>query len=84
MTRTWTVDRPDEGVRGWLVVDTLRGGLAFGGTRFTPDLRQDEVAELARCMTWKLAAHGLPMGGADAEDTAVGKSGAAPARGGTW
>lgn len=66
MTRTWTVDRPDEGVRGWLVVDTLRGGLAFGGTRFTPDLRQDEVAELARCMTWKLAAHGLPMGGAKA------------------
>jgi glutamate dehydrogenase (NAD(P)+) len=66
VTRTWTVDRPDEGVRGWLVVDTLRGGLAFGGTRFTPDLTQAEVSELARCMTWKLAAHGLPTGGAKA------------------
>lgn len=66
MIRTWTVDRPDEGVLGWLVVDTLRDGLAFGGTRFAPDLTQAEVTSLARCMTWKLAAHGLPTGGAKA------------------
>jgi len=66
MIRTWTVDRPDEGVLGWLVVDTLRSGLAFGGTRFAADLTLAEVANLARCMTWKLAAHGLPTGGAKA------------------
>jgi glutamate dehydrogenase (NAD(P)+) len=64
--RTWTVDRPDAGVHGWLVVDTLRDGLAFGGTRFAPDLTRHEVAELARCMSWKLAAHGMPTGGAKA------------------
>ncbi len=64
MIRGWTVDR--DGVRGWLVVDTLRDGLSFGGTRFSPTVTADEVAELARCMTWKLHAHGLPVGGAKA------------------
>lgn len=64
MKRTWTVDR--DGVQGWLVVDTLRDGLSFGGTRFSPTVDAAEVAELARCMTWKLHAHGLPVGGAKA------------------
>ena len=66
MIRCWEVHRPDEGVRGWLVVDSLRNGIAFGGTQFAPDLTRDEVVLLARCMTWKLAAHGLPTGGAKA------------------
>ena len=51
---------------GWLVIDTLRDGLAFGGTRFSPSVDEAEVKGLARAMTWKLAVHGQPVGGAKA------------------
>ncbi len=57
---------PGTSVEGWLVVDTVAGGLCFGGTRFTPTVTRGEVAQLARCMTWKLRAHGLPVGGCKA------------------
>ena len=57
---------PATGVKGWLVIDTTIEGLSFGGFRFQPSVTQEQVAELARCMTWKLAAHGLPVGGAKA------------------
>ena len=57
---------PVEDVAGWLVIDTLADGLAFGGFRFTPTVTRSEVERLARCMTWKLAGHGLPVGGAKA------------------
>ncbi|HEU4410818.1 MAG TPA: Glu/Leu/Phe/Val dehydrogenase dimerization domain-containing protein [Polyangiaceae bacterium] len=53
-----------DGAEGWLVVDTLRDGLAFGGFRFSPAVTEAEVRGLARAMTWKLAGHGLPTGGA--------------------
>jgi glutamate dehydrogenase (NAD(P)+) len=75
--QTWTgiVPTPDaapeavvrfshHGVEGWLVVDTLRDGLAFGGFRFSPSVTEAEVGSLARAMTWKLAGHGMPTGGA--------------------
>jgi len=51
---------------GWLVLDTLRDGLAFGGTRFSPFVDEAEVKGLARAMTWKLAVHGQPVGGCKA------------------
>jgi glutamate dehydrogenase (NAD(P)+) len=57
---------PKTGVNGWLVVDTLVNGMSFGGFRFQKSVTAAQVAELARCMTWKLAAHGLPTGGAKA------------------
>jgi glutamate dehydrogenase (NAD(P)+) len=57
---------PETGLSGWLVVDTLSDGLAFGGCRFSASVTQSEVQGLARAMTWKLAAHGLPVGGAKA------------------
>ena len=78
MIRCWEVHRPDEGVRGWLVVDSLRNGIAFGGTRFAPDLTRDEVVLLARCMTWKPAAHGLPRGGQGRPCDRSGGPGARP------
>ena len=53
-----------QGVEGWLVVDTVRDGLAFGGFRFSPSVTEAEVRSLARAMTWKLAGHGMPTGGA--------------------
>lgn len=54
------------GVPAWLVIDRLKNGLAFGGFRFTNTVDLDEVSLLASTMSWKLAAHGLPVGGAKA------------------
>ncbi|MGB0592318.1 MAG: Glu/Leu/Phe/Val dehydrogenase dimerization domain-containing protein [Myxococcota bacterium] len=63
---TREVVHPDHGPLGWLCVDSVVDGLAFGGFRMTPNVTQGEVEELARCMTLKLAAHGSPVGGAKA------------------
>lgn len=57
---------PQLDLEGWLVVDSVAQGLAFGGTRFSVDVTEEEVVELARCMSWKLAVHGRPVGGAKA------------------
>jgi glutamate dehydrogenase/leucine dehydrogenase len=50
----------------YICVDSLRRGLAFGGCRFDLSVTKDVVVQLAQCMTWKLAAHGLPVGGSKA------------------
>ena len=50
--------------RGYLVVDTLVGGLATGGTRMRAGCTLREVEDLARGMTRKAAAFDLPVGGA--------------------
>ena len=63
---TREVVHPERGVLGWLCVDSWGGGLSFGGFRMTPTVTRDEVEELARCMSLKLAAHGSPTGGAKA------------------
>lgn len=52
------------GARGYLVVDTLVGGLATGGTRMRAGCTLGEVEDLARGMTRKTAAFDLPVGGA--------------------
>ena len=62
----YTVQVPETGLEAWLVVDSTRDGLAFGGTRISPTVTLAEVAELARCMSWKLHAHGGAVGGAKA------------------
>lgn len=49
---------------GYLVVDTLAGGLATGGTRMRAGCTLGEVEDLARGMTRKTAAFDLPVGGA--------------------
>lgn len=61
----------DCGVEGYVVVwSTLAAnggplhGCGKGGTRITPTVDHDEVAMLARIMTLKNAAAGLPLGGA--------------------
>lgn len=53
-------------VPAWLVVDRINNGLAFGGFRFTETVDQEQVGLLAHTMSWKLAAHGLTVGGAKA------------------
>lgn len=54
------------GMRGVLVIDNTARGFGKGGTRMSPTLRVDEVARLARAMTWKWAAVDLFHGGAKA------------------
>lgn len=54
------------GVPAWLVVHRLKDGLSFGGFRFSEGVSRDQVVLLARTMSWKLAAHSLPVGGAKA------------------
>ena len=54
------------GMKGVLVIDNTARGAGKGGTRMSPTLTVDEVARLARTMTWKWAAVDLFHGGAKA------------------
>src|SRR6266545_6499438 len=49
-----------------VVVDNVACGPAIGGVRMAPDVTVDEVFRLARAMTFKNAAAGLPHGGGKA------------------
>jgi glutamate dehydrogenase (NAD(P)+) len=66
-----TVRDPEAGVEGYVVVwstlaarDGPLGRCGKGGTRITPNLSLEEVGMLARIMTLKNSAAGLPLGGA--------------------
>lgn len=52
------------GARGWLVINSLRGGAAGGGTRMRPGLTRREVTYLAKTMELKFSFSGPPIGGA--------------------
>lgn len=52
------------GLRAVVVIDNVAAGPAIGGTRMAPDVTAAECAALARAMTMKNAAAGLPHGGA--------------------
>jgi glutamate dehydrogenase (NAD(P)+) len=54
------------GLRGIVVVDNVAAGPAIGGVRMAADVDVTEVARLARAMTFKSAAAGLPHGGGKA------------------
>jgi len=51
---------------GFLVVDNTSLGPGKGGIRLAPNVTLEEVARLARTMTWKCALAELPFGGAKA------------------
>lgn len=55
---------PETPARGWLVINSLRGGAAGGGTRMRPGLSRREVTYLAKTMELKFALSGPPIGGA--------------------
>lgn len=55
---------PDTGMKGVLVIDNTSTGPGKGGIRFAEGTTPLEVFKLARTMTWKCAAAGLPFGGA--------------------
>jgi glutamate dehydrogenase (NAD(P)+) len=51
------------GLKAVLVVDNVAMGPSIGGIRMAPDVTTEECARLARAMTFKNAAAGLPHGG---------------------
>lgn len=57
------IRQPKVGLEAVLVVDNVACGPAIGGIRMAPDITAVEVARLARAMTFKNAAAGLPHGG---------------------
>lgn len=57
---------PVSGLRGVVVVDNTACGPAIGGIRMAADVSTREVFRLARAMTLKNAAAGLPHGGGKA------------------
>lgn len=55
---------PPTGARGWLVVNSLRGGASGGGTRMREGLTREEVVYLAKAMEMKFTFSGPRIGGA--------------------
>ena len=49
---------------GWVVINSLRGGAAGGGTRMRSGLDKREVESLAKTMEVKFTVAGPPIGGA--------------------
>lgn len=54
---------PESEARGWLVINSLRGGAAGGGTRMREGLTREEVTYLAKAMQLKFAFAGPHIGG---------------------
>lgn len=54
---------PETGVRGATVIDNSLLGPPGGGTRMSPDLTLEEIAELARTMTYKWGIFRIPRAG---------------------
>jgi glutamate dehydrogenase/leucine dehydrogenase len=57
------IHRPSVGLKAIAVIDNTACGVAVGGVRMAPDVSLEECVRLARAMTWKNAAAGLPHGG---------------------
>ncbi len=57
------VYEPHINLKAVLVVDNVAAGPALGGVRMAPDVTTEECCRLARAMTLKNAAAGLPHGG---------------------
>jgi glutamate dehydrogenase/leucine dehydrogenase len=51
---------------GWVVINSLRGGAAGGGTRMRVGLDKYEVTSLAKTMEVKFTVSGPAIGGANA------------------
>ena len=55
---------PETEAEGWVVINSLRGGAAGGGTRMRKGLDLHEVTSLAKTMEVKFTVSGPPIGGA--------------------
>jgi len=65
---------PKTKMQGIVVIDNTNRGPGKGGIRMVPDLTLEEVAGLARAMTWKNALAELPFGGATSGIKAAGNA----------
>lgn len=54
----------ETGAKGWVVINSLRGGAAGGGTRMRKGLNKEEVVSLAKVMEVKFSVCGPNIGGA--------------------
>jgi len=54
----------ETGAEGWVVINSLRGGAAGGGTRMRVGLDKKEVLSLAKTMEVKFTVSGPAIGGA--------------------
>jgi len=57
----WKDEHTD--AEGWIVINSLRGGAAAGGTRMRIGVTRDEVLALAKTMEIKFTVAGPPIGG---------------------
>lgn len=57
------IQQPSVDLEAIVVIDNIAAGASIGGVRMAPDVTLDECAKLARAMTLKNAAAGLPHGG---------------------
>jgi len=57
------IHRPSTGLKAVVAVDNVACGPSIGGVRMAPDVSAEEAFRLARAMTLKNAAAGLPHGG---------------------
>jgi glutamate dehydrogenase (NAD(P)+) len=57
------IHRPSVGLKAVVAIDNIACGSAIGGMRMAPDVSTEEAFRLARAMTLKNAAAGLPHGG---------------------
>ncbi|TNE61961.1 MAG: amino acid dehydrogenase [Bacteroidetes bacterium] len=55
---------PETDAEGWIVINSLRGGAAGGGTRMRKGLTREEVTSLAKVMEIKFSVSGPSIGGA--------------------
>ena len=55
---------PETEAEGWVVINSLRGGAAGGGTRMRKGLNKNEVLSLAKTMEVKFTVSGPAIGGA--------------------
>ncbi len=62
-TKILHVYEPKAGLKAILVVDNVAAGPAIGGIRMAQDVNVEECFRLARAMTFKNVAAGLPHGG---------------------
>jgi glutamate dehydrogenase (NAD(P)+) len=60
------VHEPSLDLKAILVIDNVAKGPSIGGVRMAPDVSTEECFRLARAMTFKNAAAGLPHGGGKA------------------
>jgi len=57
------IHRSSIGLKAVVAIDNVACGPAIGGVRMAPDVSTEEGFRLARAMTFKIAAAGLPHGG---------------------